>query len=63
VGTMYGGNGTTTFGIPDLRGRIPISSGTGPGLSNYALGQKSGTENTTLILNNLPLHSHIVILQ
>jgi microcystin-dependent protein len=63
LGTMYGGNGQTTFAIPDLRGRIPISSGTGPGLSNYALGQMSGTENTTLILNNLPLHSHIVILQ
>lgn len=63
LGTTYGGNGTTTFALPDLRGRIPISAGTGPGLSNYALGQQAGTENTTLILSNLPSHSHPISFQ
>ncbi len=63
LGTTYGGNGTTTFALPDLRGRIPISSDQGPGLSPYALGQQGGTENTTLIIGNLPYHSHFVTFQ
>lgn len=63
LGTTYGGNGQTTFAVPDLRGRIPISSGQGPGLSNYSLGQQSGSETTTLILTNLPSHSHSVTFQ
>ena len=58
LGTTYGGNGTTTFALPDLRGRMPIGQGQGPGLSNYVMGQLGGTENTTLIGNNLPSHSH-----
>src|SRR5687767_7253998 len=58
LGTTYGGNGQTTFALPDLRGRVPIHPGQGPGLSNYTLGQLSGTENTTLTQNNLPPHSH-----
>lgn len=58
VGTTYGGNGQTTFALPDLRGRVPISSGQGPGLSNYSLGQLSGTENTTLLSTNMPAHTH-----
>lgn len=59
LGTTYGGNGQTTFALPDLRGRVPNSSGQGPGLSNYDLGQLSGTENTTLTINQIPAHNHI----
>lgn len=58
LGTTFGGNGQTTFALPDLRGRVPINQGQGPGLSNYTMGQASGTENTTLLQNNLPPHSH-----
>ena len=58
LGTMYGGDGRTTFGLPDLRGRAPISPGHGPGLSDYRQGQKSGSETNTLNLLNLPSHNH-----
>jgi microcystin-dependent protein len=58
LGTTYGGNGTTTFGIPDLRGRSPISIGTGTGLPAYVLGQSGGTENATLTVNQMPIHPH-----
>lgn len=58
LGTTYGGNGTTTFGLPDLRGRVPIHQGQGPGLANYTMGEKSGTENVTLIANQIPAHTH-----
>ena len=58
LGTTYGGNGQTTFALPDLRGRVPNHMGQGPGLSNYSLGQVAGVENTTLTQNNLPPHSH-----
>ncbi len=58
LGTTYGGNGTTTFGLPDLRGRVPISQGQGPGLPNYSLGERAGTPTATLLLNNLPVHNH-----
>ncbi|MGH8059564.1 MAG: phage tail protein [Candidatus Entotheonellia bacterium] len=58
LGTTYGGNGQTTFGLPDLRGRVPNSSGQGPGLSNYDLGQVGGTESVTLITNQMPAHTH-----
>lgn len=58
LGTMYGGNGTTTFALPDLRGRTVIGPGQGPGLSNYVEGQVLGTENVTLLLSNLPAHTH-----
>jgi microcystin-dependent protein len=57
-GTVYGGDGRTTFGIPDLRGRIPIHAGTGPGLSARRLGAKSGSEAVTLATNHLPVHTH-----
>jgi len=60
LGTTYGGDGRTTFGLPDLRGRVPIQPGQGPGLSNYVLGQKAGTENVTLTQNQLPSHNHAV---
>lgn len=60
LGTTFGGNGQTTFALPDLRGRRAISSGQGPGLSNYVLGQVSGAESQTLNVNNLPGHNHLV---
>ena len=58
LGTIYGGDGRTTFGLPDLRGRIPIHAGTGPGLSPRRLGAKGGAEKVTLTVNQLPSHSH-----
>ena len=58
LGTTYGGNGTSTFGLPDLRGRASLGMGTGPGLSNYQLGQNGGTENVTLTALQMASHSH-----
>src|SRR5271154_2822296 len=58
LGTNFGGNGTTTFGLPDLRGRVPIHWGQGPGTSNYVIGQAAGVENETLLVTNLPAHTH-----
>lgn len=58
LGTTFGGNGQTTFGIPDARGRAFKGVGQGPGTSNYVWGQMSGTENVTLSSNNLPQHTH-----
>src|SRR5450631_4459450 len=58
LGTTYGGDGITTFALPDLRGRLPVQAGQGPGLSNYDLGQSGGSESTTLLLSNLPQHNH-----
>jgi microcystin-dependent protein len=58
LGTTYGGNGTTTFMLPDLRGRVPISWGQGPGLSDYVIGEASGTESVTILTSNMPSHSH-----
>jgi microcystin-dependent protein len=58
LGTTYGGNGQTTFALPDLRGRVGIHFGQGPGLSPYALGQVGGSETETLTINNLPGHTH-----
>lgn len=58
VGTTYGGDGIQTFALPDLRGRTAISIGQGPGLTNRVLGEVSGQENTTLLVTNLPQHSH-----
>jgi microcystin-dependent protein len=62
LGTTFGGNGQTTFGLPDFRGRVPVGAGQGPGLSNYSLGQMGGTENTTLTVQNLPSHTHVITL-
>ena len=53
IGTTYGGDGMTTFGVPDMRGRVPISVGNGAG-SNYMLGQKSGAESVTLLTSQMP---------
>jgi microcystin-dependent protein len=58
IGTTYGGDGQTTFALPDLRGRSAIHSGQGAGLSNFSVGQNGGSENTTLTTNNLPPHNH-----
>ena len=58
LGTIYGGDGRTTFGLPDMRGRIPVHAGNGPGLSDRRLGSKSGSETETLTLNQLPSHGH-----
>lgn len=61
IGTIYGGNGLTTFGLPDLRGRIPIHSGQGPGLSYQVIGQQLGSETTVLTVNQIPLHTHNIM--
>lgn len=58
LGTIYGGDGRTTFGLPDMRGRLPIHAGHGPGLSERRLGAKGGAEKVTLTVNQLPSHSH-----
>jgi microcystin-dependent protein len=58
LGTMYGGNGTTTFALPNLQGRVPIHFGQGAGLSNYSLGEMSGAESVTLLQTQIPQHSH-----
>lgn len=62
LGTTYGGNGQTTFALPDLRGRVPLHVGasTGPGLSSYSLGQSSGAERITLSVAHIPSHTHLV---
>jgi microcystin-dependent protein len=60
LGTTYGGNGQTTFALPDLRGRAAIGFGQGPGLTNYALGQSAGSESATLTDAQMPQHSHAV---
>ena len=61
-GTIYGGDGRTTFALPDLRGRIPIHQGTGPGLSPRQIGQRSGSETNTLNINQLPSHNHTALI-
>lgn len=62
IGTTYGGDGQSTFGLPNLQSRIPIHAGQGPGLSqNYQLGDTLGTEVVTLTTNQLPLHNHALL--
>lgn len=58
VGTIYGGDGRTTMGLPDLRGRSPMHFGTGPGLQTVRQGQKFGAGTTTLGVQNMPAHTH-----
>ena len=60
LGTIYGGDGRTTFALPDLRGRVPMNQGHGPGLSNYAIGQRIGTELNYLNVSQLPPHNHAI---
>lgn len=58
LGTTYGGNGQTTFALPDFRGRVPVGTGQGPGLPHVDLGEMSGSENVTLITQQMPAHTH-----
>ena len=58
LGTTYGGDGRTTFGLPDCRGRAVIGAGRGPGLTDRRLGQRGGVETHTLNTNEMPLHNH-----
>lgn len=58
LGTTYGGNGTTTFAVPNLQGRAPIHFGQGPGLSNYLMGTVTGAEKVTIQANQMPAHNH-----
>jgi microcystin-dependent protein len=60
LGTTYGGDGRTTFALPDLRGRLPIHAGSGPGLSSRKLGSKGGDEKNTLAESQMPAHHHDV---
>ena len=60
LGTTYGGNGTTTFGLPDLRGRVPMHWGNGPGLTPRVQGEVDGTETVTLLQTEMPQHSHLI---
>lgn len=58
IGTIYGGDGRNTFALPDLRGRMPIGAGYGPGLSRYVQGQTGGAERVLLSVNEIPAHNH-----
>lgn len=61
LGTTYGGNGQTNFAVPDLRGRVALHFGTGPGLSTYVQGEVAGNEAITLLTNQMPAHTHSVL--
>ena len=58
LGTQYGGNGTTNFALPDLRGRVMVGEGSGPGLSPVDIGESGGSAQTTILTSNLPAHTH-----
>jgi microcystin-dependent protein len=62
LGTTYGGDGRTTFGLPDLKGRVPMHEGDGPGLSPKRLGERGGRENVTLTTDQMPRHKHTATL-
>ena len=59
VGTTYGGDGEVTFALPDMRGRVPLHAGNGPGLSSRTIGFRAGIENVTLVATQLPAHNHL----
>ncbi|WP_452229242.1 MULTISPECIES: phage tail protein [unclassified Lacinutrix] len=61
IGTTYGGNGRTTFALPDLRGRVPVHAGTGPGLPTIKLGEKGGEATVILKTTEMPMHNHVAI--
>ncbi len=58
IGTTYGGDGQVTFALPDLRGRVPVGDGQGPGLPNIDQGEMAGEVNHTLTINEMPMHNH-----
>jgi microcystin-dependent protein len=58
LGTTYGGNGKSTFALPDMQGNVPLHTGQGPGLSLYDLGQTGGSETVTLLESEIPAHTH-----
>jgi microcystin-dependent protein len=60
LGTTYGGDGRTTFGLPDLRGRVAVHPGTGPGLTTRLLGEKAGGETASVSIEQMPAHGHRV---
>jgi microcystin-dependent protein len=60
LGTTFGGDGVQTFALPDLRGRTPVGTGQGPGLTNINLGDRGGAETVTLTVANMPAHNHLV---
>jgi len=60
IGTYYGGNGTSNFALPDLRGRVPIAQGQTPGGSSYVIGENGGVETVTLSSQEVPRHNHLV---
>ena len=62
LGTSYGGNGQTTFGLPNLQGQVPMAWGQGPGLSNYALGETGGSQTVALLATEMPAHSHSMLM-
>ena len=61
IATTYGGDGQSTFNLPDLQGRVPVHMGTGPGLSTYIIGQNGGVEQVTLTTQQIPQHNHNVL--
>lgn len=62
IGTTYGGDGQSTFGLPDLQGRVPMHMGQGPGISqNYQIGEKAGVESVTLSTQQIPIHNHAAV--
>jgi len=61
VGTTYGGDGVTTFKLPDLQGRVPIGQGQGPGLPYYTLGEAAGNVSATMLAGNMPMHMHTLV--
>jgi microcystin-dependent protein len=61
IGTIYGGDGRTTFALPGLRGRVGVHSGQGAGLNSRPIGQKTGHQTTILNTNNMPAHSHTAV--
>ena len=61
LGTTYGGDGQNTFALPDLRGRVPVHRGQGPGLSSYDLGEVGGVETVSLLTEQLPAHNHALV--
>jgi microcystin-dependent protein len=60
LGTYFGGNGTSNFGLPNMQGNVPIGQGNGPGLTPFGLGENGGENNYTLAMAEMPLHNHNV---